>query len=1173
MSEALPLDEPGITPEAHVPSNTGESDHPTTNKNDPLTSAVGAGESHQSKVPPPPLPHLASAPVTPVALLVSAEPLGTHAKSFIAPTAFPSQPSTTEIPKGVLDCTAIVSGETGDQTHANADCQNPCKEDDVISLDSLGIPRYNPRYPEGGTHCHGDASVPWNLRPSMRRTNCTFFDCLRAPQFWHQFEFAIRITALAVLLPASLIAAKLPGSPFVSPFMVISSSVLAAKRTSGESIAYVFNWIRAGCFWLPLSVIAGALNLGHHIVSWCVYYTAMLFLMAVFTEGIVRRICLLLFNGCAVGLLLNKNHGAVFPCRVMVDWCIGTGLCVVAAFFPYPLFCKREAQRLLCDIARNTATAYRGLVYSFWSPSNVERNMAMSKVHIMTDSLDELLPLFEHYQSFSFYEFFFEPAEVRDIRALKFALFERLRINLSSMTRVLDMVQEKPSAVDNSERSKAFAELLNPHLNAVAEVFDKLVDLLVHAKSCKALLDLHESYEEFSNRTDALQDAFNAARRSIFYECTPGILEEFVPLMTFYLFTVVCVRDTINIFQAKVKAYHPSIMSTIKQIWMKMAWEPLKDNADFLKRLFTRWNRREVQRVIEAAKVSGAMILTIGFSFLIKIDKASFSGPNIIAFVSGSNPVEALQESIVRLTGCLLGTVLGFFAGTFSGTPVQRVASLCTLMFCGTFLRFDKEYGVMAVYGMFVLIPLVSITETTVGDTVARMNQNTFGIFIYLLVSVTVLPLSPGWILRAKRSNILRCMSSVISSMMDLFSEPLVHDHTMCKYAHAENDETEDEAPMPNACSGGIPTHLMTSFSNRSIHILSKKDTAMQHIDAQLDELLRRLKGTKEMMRFARDERTLVEVDYPIKSCELTYQHMYRMTMLLKTMWMSWNVIRSQRSYTVETRHMLRNLQPVALDVAGAFQRCVDLMCYMIRKPSINLEVAIMKAVLDMIESADVLHCRKSQIMLMLINQSVNNHVASKGSGDVAGSTSGANVDPTTRRQPDLHHSDERRLKPTHEDATMLSFGGSVLPSQSPEIYNSSAFSCGPSEHNARPASTLACRRGIRHAATFQALCNSPPTSTFASPVSQGYNFQVLTSERNVSVMPYLRRAGARVSSDQSSSLFNGVHLPSTFQFPLTSEDVEGLHSFTLSMEMFANETKLLMMSITALVDNLRQKL
>lgn len=1038
---------------------------------------------------------------------------------------------------GAADALAV-SGTKSFSQESNGDGVDP--DADTESVDSYGIPRYYPHYPKGSGGGHGDTSVPWNLRQPNRRSNCTFFDALRMPQMWRQLEFATRITALAVLIPAALIAAKLPNSPFISAFMPISASVLAAKRTSGEAVAYIFSWARAGCFWLPLSIIAGALHLGDHMAAWCVYYTIMLFIMATFTEGIVRRISLLLFNSCMVGFLVDKSRDSLYPCRVMVDWCIGTGLCTVAAFFPYPIFCKKEAQRLLGDLARNAGTAYRGLVYSFWSPSNVERNMAMSKVRVMTESLDELLPKFENFQSFSFYEFFFESPETRIIRDIKFTFFERLRVNLSSMTRVLDMVEAKPSAIDDSDRCKAFGELLNPHLNAVAEAFDDLVVLLAQAKTRGAILDLQSHFSSFQGYTEDLEDAYKLARRMLFYEHTSAVLEEFVPLMTFYLFTVVCVRDTVDIFYTKVRAHEATTSQLMRQIFEKTIWGPFMDNINFLKKLLAFRNRREVQVVIEAAKVSGAMILTIGFSYLIEVSMDSFTGPNIIAFIAGSNPVEAVQESIVRLTGCLLGTVLGFFAGTYSKTAVQRVASLCTLMFCGTFLRNDKEYAVMAVYGMFVLIPLDSILETTIEDTVARMNQNTFGIFIYLFVSALVLPLSPSLILRAKRSNVLRQMSETINSMMELFTTPLSRDllHQGTSAAAVNLVDSSEFCPVTGNA-------MVKPISNRSMHMLRQTDTFMDHINTQIIDVTRRLKGTKDVMRFAKDERTLVEVDYPVKACEKTQLHMYRMTMLLKTMWMSWNVIRSQRYYTEETKHMMASLQPIARDVAVAFQRFVDLMAYMLKDPAINLEGDIMKSVLDLISASTELHTRKSQIMLILINKSVENF-SEKMNKSMSASTSSGNV-PHNGIAADAGHAP--RLDDVNRD---LSYDG---------LHDFKRRHGGPTSNNS----------GLRRSATFDgAFYRMQSYVPVTSPCTAGgYNFRVMESERNVSVFPLLNRDG----KDRSVASIGPLRLPPTFQFPVSSEDAEGMHSFTLSLEMFANETKLLMMSLSTMLDLLRSKM
>lgn len=159
---------------------------------------------------------------------------------------------------------------------ASYDCDN-------VSVDSYGLPMYHQRYDVSYGDGSSDLSVPWNLRRAMKKNRFIFFDFMLSPQFWFQFEFALRVTACAVLVPSIILALDVPGNPFISKFMVFSSSVLAAKTSVGDSVAYMFTFIRAGCIWLPLSVIAGALNLGNHMVGWCFYYTIIIFFMAVFT--------------------------------------------------------------------------------------------------------------------------------------------------------------------------------------------------------------------------------------------------------------------------------------------------------------------------------------------------------------------------------------------------------------------------------------------------------------------------------------------------------------------------------------------------------------------------------------------------------------------------------------------------------------------------------------------------------------------------------------------------------------------------------------------------------------------------------------------------------------------------------------------------------------------------
>eukprot|EP00796_Vickermania_ingenoplastis_P005372 gene5372-3867_t len=825
---------------------------------------------------------------------------------------------------------------------------------EAISIDSYGLEKYHSKCEDIQGKLDSDSlHIPWEIRQSKKVDRFSFFSVLIDPQFWNQFDFAMRITLFGVLLPSAIIAADVSWNPLISPFMVFSSGVLAAKVTVGEGVAYLFTWFRAGLLWLPLAVIAGETHLGKHVVGWCFYYTIALFVMAVLTDNMARRICLLLFNTCMMGILTDTDRDGIFPCRVMVDWCIGTALCFISIFIPFPRFCKNRAQNTLEQIARNTGTAFQGLVHSFWSTSNVERNLAMSKVRAMTQSLDKLLPVFEHHQGISATEFLFERTATREIREIKFNFFERLRVNLSSMVRVLNVVQDNPDAIDNCERARKFGTALQPKISDLAIAFDELVHALATAKSREDLLEAMPRVEFFKDKTEDLQQSYGHARRKLFYELNSFQLEEFVPLMSFYLFTIISFRDTVEVFQMKIKAYEPNACRSTFNILRKNTTDSVLDNIEFFKKLYQFPNRREWQRVLEAVKVSGAMILTVGFTYLIGTETKFISGPNIIAFVAGFNTVEAIQASFVRLTGCLLGTVFGFFAGTYSKTSVQRVASLCVLMFAGTFLRNDKEYGVMAVYGMFVLIPLDAVNGVSLDEAVARMNQNTFGIFIYLFVIALIFPLSPRKILLKKRRNILRKMSDALTRMLALFSAP-------------------NEAPVLN--SSGLPDEDPTLKLSRSMFMMYKRDDELEDITKVLTDLKKRLKSSREMMIYAREERGILEREYPTEACSGAFSRMRRMCNLLETIWMSWNIIRSQGHVSVETQHMMDNLAKIAQDISRSFARFVRLMSCMLDQPRVNLENELTKVVLDLIEATHELHTRKSKIMVLIILESVSKY-------------------------------------------------------------------------------------------------------------------------------------------------------------------------------------------------------
>lgn len=954
-----------------------------------------------------------------------------------------------------------------------------------LGNDSFGLPLYVPLQDSDRPGKNSSLTVPWSLRKSDGRKEVRVLEFLRSPQFWRQVEFALRVTLIAVFPSVGLVVGFIPLNILGTSTSILSAIVLASKVTVGEMIAFIFTWLRAGCIWLPFATCGVALGLGNHIGVWCAYYTLVLFVIATFTENMVRRVCLLLFNICMIGLLVKPDSSLVYPSRVMADWCIGTLLCALAVFVPYPIFSKTRAQKALCEIANCTGAAFTGMTSCFWSPSNVERNMSMTKVRMLIATVDEALQTFYLEQDHSFYEFLFDSGDARRARWFKAQLFERLRTNLIALSQVLDMVEGRPWVIDESERSLAFGQHLSPHIKDVAASVDKLMDALTSAHTIKAVSDLDELFTDVSAATRKLQHEFNAARLDLFYQHRPETLEEFVPLMTYFMFTIINSHDTISQFGCDMSKVEVSRMLSAKVVVAKVVWEPFKEEIEYVLKLFRTFRRREIQRLIEAAKVSAAMIATVGFSLLIGVDKESLSGPSIIAFVSGSNPVEAVQASVVRLTACILGTVIGFFAGTYSSTPTDKIISVCVLMFIGTFFRTDKDYGILVVYAMFVLIPLNTMESTTTEDTLSRMNQITFGILIYIIISAAVFPLSPSLILRKKRINILIRFGEAVTKLCGLFSKPLTTD----LLADGSNDPTCN-APVGNDSvlrSNISASRVFTlSFSER---LIVSTDSCMEEIDALLNETSRRLKRTVPFEAFARKERGLLFVHYPTKACERTAFTLNRMMGLLRSMWCSWSILRSQKAYTPEMRHILRTLQPIALDASSSFNRFVDLMCYALRNPTTALQTELMQAVLDFMQSVEELCLRKNHIMIAVITKAVN---AEYGMNN-------------------LTHGNGNR---SHRSETL-----------------------------------------------------TPPCDATGLAISECARSSGIKS----SALPLLRKKTFNSIDSMGISGQNIVSLSDNFVMPISGEDSEGLHALSLSLSMFSNDAKLLLMSLEEMLDHMRK--
>lgn len=868
--------------------------------------------------------------------------------------------------------------------------------------------------------------VPWDLRNIAEKEIYKTFAFLSNRYFWFLIEYALRVTCIAMLVPAIIINLDIKNTPFVSTTFALTSVVIAVGTNFGQSCVFFVQYVKGGCIWLPLATICSALKLNRYLAAWFVVYVVLLFLMAMFTEKTTRRMCLLLFNISMVSLL-SGDESLVFPTRVLADWALGAAFALIATLIPYPLLATRFSARITKTIFNNTATCFTGILSCFWAPSNTERSMSMVRIRSLVRTLDHLIEKFDSYDAFTFYEvLIYETSERREVRKEKVKLLLKLKMNLRAMERVINMVQEKPQMIDQSERCLLLRDHLSVAMDDISRSMEALLWKLSGAKKYDQLRTLSGYFEATGRAMKRLQTEFDLGRRVLFYEhqeagaMRDGRMEEFVPLMTFFVFSIVNFWTTLEEFETFIDLHKPTNdwKESFKLVWNALI-DPFIENAQLVRLLCVRRSEPELRVVIEAAKVSVSMLVSVIFFYYVDNQSLLLTGPSIIAFVSGTNPVEAVQAGAARMSGTLIGAVLGFFAASLCHTAVDRVASLCVITFVMTFFRPGQKFGTICMYCNFVAVSSLAPTEQTADITISRIQQNTFAIFIYCFISVAVFPVSPNHVLFRKRISVVSSMNSIMQKLSSLFNDAAL------SYIETRNEilrgvKTEDDVISISHLEGGpdamrisgSPLLMVGRANNANVNnsstiinvkgfnnnnnnnnspepgagpasrrtsniiipgafTMAPKDTAVEKIFTDIFAVMDTMKATTSVMPLAADEFQIIPREYPLRASGDVHAALYRLCALIYTMACAWKTMRDKGYFTTDMLHILHNLAPITNDIARCIDRFTHVLDFYVRFPSSGLSSELTKGVMQFRALCVELSARKERDLIAVIRHTI----------------------------------------------------------------------------------------------------------------------------------------------------------------------------------------------------------
>ncbi|ORC87539.1 uncharacterized protein TM35_000211450 [Trypanosoma theileri] len=1047
--------------------------------------------------------------------------------------------------------------------------------------------------------------IPWQLREAYGDTRCSYFDFLGTRYFWFLIQFSVRVTFVGMLIPAILIALKLHDPPYISVY-TLSGVVLGVGTSVGQSASFLIQFLRAACLWLPLATFCIAVNLRRYLVVWLIVYLLFLFIIGCITANSTRRMGLMLFNIAVVAHLVGGNTNLISPSRLLIEWLVGALFAFAATLIPYPLLSTRSARSTNKRLFTNCATAFRGLLSCFWASSNIQRSMGMVRIRRVTSSIDTLLAKINQTEDFTVYEFIvFDSYEKREVRLQKTALVEQLCLNLRSMTRVIDIVQDNPSIIDGSSRCTEFGASLSRSMEIISRAVEELFHGLSNAQKWKDLYELDPLFHNCARTIKKLQEEFADASRVLFYERDSSQeMEEFIPLMTFFVFSVVNFWYALDEFHRHIRLEQStSARSTLRLLWQGL-WDPIWETLCFLRRLFTKPTKPDLRVVVESAKVSVAMLIAVLFFYYVRPQLLLLSGPSVIAIFSGTNPVEAVQASIMRLIGTLVGSIIGFFAASLSDTVVDHIVSLCSITAVLTFFRTGEKYGLLAMYANFVAVTSLSlVTVSTADSVIGRMQQNAFAIMIYCLITILVFPVSPGELLMKRRMKVLRSVSSIVGSIMTFYSKPTEKDIQKQNKSNNINSHPTDHCTIQveedgsNLNNHSHHHHHHLFFNNHSSNnsrggshdfgLLNSRpmafvsapegDSRIPVLFTEVNKLKSILRSTVKIMPFAADERGIIPRVYPQKACEAINTALFRIFALVYTMACSWKLMFEKGYFTAEVRRILHYISPIASDIQYSLQRFVNILSFYVEHPNSSLGPELAKCLMELRALINEFAEREHHAILTVISEAVEvqkelNNLAREREGHDGNIINNININNDNNNNSNKNNNNNNNivnssnvdgregvLSPEDQEASLRTEewrlqNNSQLAENTTQIFTNTHL---PHEQRARRRTSpfgdnlRECVGPQRDQKDERELQNIPSTIVPMRAVSEAGSEITLHDSDD----------GSNPNSSQES-----VHFAEGFTAPITVHDAEGLHTVTLSLEMMGKELKRALLAFEQMV-------
>jgi hypothetical protein len=818
------------------------------------------------------------------------------------------------------------------------------------------IATYRPRYT-----ADGDALPSSPLLSQQQSWVHRAIDMMTARALWDRIENAIRIAVVGTIPAAAIVFCtfRSDGSLWISQTNLISGALnaIAGKETVGLQVAYFGQFFRAACIWLPVVMVEMQLHLYEYTAAWIFVYLVANFLMCCLMDGNTRKTAMMLLTIATMNMLRKDTDQVSQAARIGLEWLLGGALGFFGAVLPWPALSTTLMDRRMSDCCQHVGELLQQLTSCMWTDTTLQRSINIAHVRVKIRCLDEAFDGVKSHKEGMTQEWFMESASRRKLRGWKMNLYVELYRNEDSIRRVLEIIRDRPYIIDQAERAQLFKDRIEP---PIKEISDTCTLILEHIDTCHSrhrVLRAADLFERLQAAESNLQAQFQLARTAYVLSCTSAAtaaaatsdaagntmensavksLEEFIPLITFYVF---CVSQICRTLVRMRDAVHHSLAAEQMDSthrWCRRTREASSSAWALFVSTFTETQTRacnlvvrrapeDVRHIIEAAKTSSAMLAALGFYAYMDTNTAFLSGPTVIASIASTNPAEAVILAVPRLSGTLMGVVLGFFVAQTATTSVARVAGLIALIFLSRLAAQVKNIGPSFSNAAFVAVSQLSVIPLTQDATMNRIQQTTFAVFIYILITMLVLPCRPTVLLREMRAKTLRGVVDIFRLNMDVVIDTATAFAQLCP--NSPESCSNEPIASPNLGLANQTVNFLDLGGSMAASFIEYPREAFADIEKKIKSVEGMISSCQTLMPFAADEPSLVAIAYPSRACSEVHVALKKSLGLLRTMLLGVRLMRERREIpSVPLLQVLRRMVPCARDVSLESKKFSGLM-------------------------------------------------------------------------------------------------------------------------------------------------------------------------------------------------------------------------------------------------------